>query len=83
MRRLLLFLVLVVACVAAVGYYRDWFKLSTASDGQSTNINVTVDKNKVKEDEERLVGKIRDQAGEISKKVHKGGDSKDQDDKPQ
>jgi hypothetical protein len=90
MKRFLLFLVLLAACVLAVGYYREWFKFSMTSGDQSTNINMTVDKDKLKEDEEKakenlgkLGGKIRDQAGELTKKHPKGEDSKAPEDKPQ
>jgi len=89
-KRFLLFIVLVAACVLVLGYYREWFKFSMTSGDQSTNINMTVDKEKVKEDEDKakenlgkLGGKIRDQAGELTKKNPKGEDAKNSDDKPQ
>jgi hypothetical protein len=69
-KRFLFVIVLLVAGVLALGYYREWFKFSSVSSDQSTDIHVTVDKNKVNEDEEKakeklkeLGGKIRDQTG--------------------
>jgi hypothetical protein len=68
MKRLIFVLVLVVVGVGCLGFYLGWFHLTTetTSDGKS-NITVTVDKDKIKDDEQ----KAKDKAKEI------GHDAKD------
>jgi hypothetical protein len=90
MRRLLLLIVLLAAGVLVVGYYREWFKFSMSGTDSSTSINVTMDKEKIKEDEqkarenlENVGGKIRDQARDLSKKPQKESTTKDQNNTPQ
>jgi len=46
-------LVLLVACVVGLGFYLGWFLLSADSEGQKTNITITVDQDKIREDEEK------------------------------
>jgi hypothetical protein len=87
MRGLLVVLVLVIAGVIAVGYYRDWFKVGAANDGKAVNVNVTVDKEKIKEDEQKakqklkeVGGQIKEKTGEIIGGAKKGADEKKPDD---
>jgi hypothetical protein len=51
MRKLLIFLLVLVVAVAALGYYRGWFQVSTAQgpEGKTEN-KVVVDPAKVKSD---------------------------------
>jgi hypothetical protein len=69
MRGLLVVLVLVVIGVVAVGYYRDWFKVGAANDNKAVNVNVTVDKAKIKEDEEKAKQKLKEVGGRIKEKT--------------
>jgi hypothetical protein len=69
MRRLLIVLVLVVVGVIAVGYYRDWFKVGAVNDSKAVNVNVMVDKEKVKEDEEKAKQKLKEVGGQIKAKT--------------
>ncbi|HKQ47157.1 MAG TPA: hypothetical protein VJZ71_03695 [Phycisphaerae bacterium] len=51
-------------CVAALGYYRGWFTLSShGRDGESNKVgvNLTVDPDKVKDD----VGRVNQKANEL------------------
>jgi hypothetical protein len=89
MRRLLAPLVLLIIGVAILGYYRDWFTFKTGSDDKKIDINVTVDKDKVKEDEVRakeklkeLGGQIKEETEKLSDKVKKGAGGKKTDDPP-
>ena len=70
---------LLVIAIAVVGYYRDWFTIARTNDDQKTNIQVTVDKAKIKEDEQRAKEKIqkvgsqiKEEAGKFSEKVKEG-----------
>jgi hypothetical protein len=69
MRGLLVVLVLVIVGVIAVGYYRDWFKVGGASDSKAVNVNVTVDKEKIKEDEQKAKQKLKEVGGQIKEKT--------------
>jgi len=66
MKRLFFLLVLVAAAVVAVGFYQGWFSVvtSTTPDGKQ-NINLTVDKDKIKSDE----AKLKDGAKEVKDKA--------------
>jgi predicted negative regulator of RcsB-dependent stress response len=60
MKRLLIVFLLVVAGVVGLGFYLGWFQLSTISTDQKTNISITVDQNKMREDEEKAKEKVQD-----------------------
>jgi len=76
MNRLFGFLILLVICVAAIGFYRGWFTVSSGSpDAASHNvdINLSVDTDKVKADAEtvqekavELTGQAKDGANELA-----------------
>jgi hypothetical protein len=57
-RRLFLLLVIVVVVIAGAGFYRGWFGLTTGGDEQHPNVQLTVNKDKVKEDEQRAAAAI-------------------------
>jgi len=89
MKRLLAVCLLLVIAVGVFGYFRDWFTFATSSDDQKVNIHVTVDKEKVKEDEQRakekiqkLGGQIKEGAGKLSEKVKEGTSGKKTDESP-
>ena len=42
-------LVLAVA-VAVIGYFRNWYTVTRVTEEQKTNINVTIDRQRIKED---------------------------------
>jgi uncharacterized protein HemX len=71
MKRLLFVLVVLVAGVAALGYYRGWFTVST--DGKE-EVDIKVNREKLKEDEDKAKAKleglkdqIKDKADELKK----------------
>jgi beta-lactam-binding protein with PASTA domain len=77
MRRLLFVLVVLLAGVAVLGYYRGWFTVSDSA--------VTLDKEKLKEDEEKakaklegLKSQVQGQADELKKEAtaKAGGDGR-------
>jgi uncharacterized lipoprotein YehR (DUF1307 family) len=90
MTRLLVLCLLLVIAIAVVGYYRDWFTVAGTNDDQKVNIQVTVDKDKVREDEQRakeklqkLGSQIKEGAGKFSEKVKEGTTGKKTDEPPQ
>ena len=60
MKKLILLIVLVAAALSTTGYYRGWFQVAseTGTDNK-TNITVTVDKNKIHEDEALAKDKVQ------------------------
>lgn len=60
-------LVIVLAVIAVgVGFYRGWFALSSSRyvEGHKTNVNLTVDEDKMKQDGEKLKEKTRELTGQ-------------------
>jgi cell division protein FtsB len=66
MRRLLFVLVVVVAGVAALGYYRGWFTVSTVGKQE---VDLKMDNEKLKEDEAKAKAKLEGLKGQIQDKV--------------
>ena len=60
MARMLLALVLIVAVVAGLGFYKGWFHFSSGSDGKNAHVTVSVDKDQIQEDKDKAVDKVQD-----------------------
>jgi hypothetical protein len=59
MTRFLGALVIIVAIIACIGLYLGWFKFGSDNSDGKTHITITVDKDKIKEDEKTAVEKIK------------------------
>jgi hypothetical protein len=57
MRRTIVIIILVVACV---GYFRGWFHVSSDTTGDKSNVTLTVDKNKIQDDKKAADEKAHD-----------------------
>jgi hypothetical protein len=68
MKGLLTVLVLLALVICGVGFYRGWFEFSTGKSEDKTTISVTVDKNKIKEDEEKAKDKMQDLGRQVKDK---------------
>jgi hypothetical protein len=74
MNRFVFAVVILLLIVGAVGYFQGWFTVSEQGDDHRTRIGVTVDKDKINEDEE----KAKNKAAELEKKLkEKAGEVKD------
>ena len=65
MRRLLVVLFLIAACVVGFGFYRGWFAMSSPKSpagNNEVNINLSTDKDKIKQD----VQTVKDKASELT-----------------
>jgi hypothetical protein len=69
MARFVSFLLLVVLVIAVVGWYRGWFYAQSDSDRHATDITVTVDKQKIREDEQSADQAAHNLAQEVKNKV--------------
>jgi hypothetical protein len=73
MNKLFAFLVVLVICVVAVGFYRSWFTLSSPSpnaESHKVNINLTVDPDKVKADAETVKEKATELTGQATEEAN-------------
>ena len=59
MKALLFVFVLLLAGIAGVGLYRGWFRLSTDNTDHKPSATITVDKDKIQEDEQRAKEKVQ------------------------
>jgi len=65
MRGFLVVLVLLVVGTVGVGFYRGWFQLSTGSTAGKSNATITVDREKIQADQD----KVKKQAQDVAKNV--------------
>jgi hypothetical protein len=80
MRRFLIGLLVVLVVLAvgagALGYSRGWFTVSTSDKDKTIPIDVTVDREKVKEDAERAKAKVKEVTGQDKGKAGEPGTNK-------
>lgn len=60
MRKFLGTLVILAAIVVGVGFYRGWFDVSTDDQSSETNVELKIDKDKIKQDAEAASEKARE-----------------------
>lgn len=53
MKRLLVLVVIILACGVGLGFYRGWFNLSTDGSDHTADVTISVDRDKIRGDEER------------------------------
>ena len=59
MKRLMI-LVVVVACIAGLGFCRGWFHVGSDANDDKRSVTFTADPNKIKADEKQVVEKVKD-----------------------
>jgi hypothetical protein len=69
MGRFLAVIGVILVCVICLGLYMQWFTVSTSSGENKTNVEITVDKQKIKEDEEKAKQKANEIKDDIKQKV--------------
>lgn len=69
MKRIFVFLVLIVIGLVGFGFYHGWFQVSSNSSGGKTHIGITVDKNKIEEDEKKALEKVKEVGSEVKDKA--------------
>jgi hypothetical protein len=78
MRRLLFVIVLIGACVVALGFYQGWFRIRSDNTDGKSNVTLSMDKDKIKEDEKKAQEKVEDVGNKIKGKIA-GPDEKSMD----
>ena len=79
MRSLIKVLVVLLICLAGIGFYRGWFSFSKPNadtEGNKVNVNMSVDKGKMKSDVKRAEEKIKEEVKEIKGKVKANEEAK-------
>jgi hypothetical protein len=70
MKSIFKLLIILVICLAGIGFYRGWFSFSnTGSNEQKEEINVSVDKGKIREDVRKAKNKVGEEVKEVVGKV--------------
>lgn len=72
MRSLIKLFALLVICFVGVGFFLGWFNLSRSTPdtkGDKVNVNVSVDKAKMKSDVKKAKEKVKEEVREIEGKV--------------
>jgi hypothetical protein len=74
MRWLLKVLVVLVICVAAIGFYRGWFSLSSSRPGPqgekvNVDVHVSMDKGKMKSDVQKAEGQVKKAGGQVKEEI--------------
>jgi len=64
MRSLLLILILIVIVGLSVGLYRGWFNVSTSSDAATSNVRLSIDKDKIEADKDSMVDTVQGRGAE-------------------
>jgi len=84
MNRLLVVFLLLVVGVVALGIYQGWFTFSSNNSDDKANINIKVDKDKIKEDEKKAVKEVQDLGHKAKDKAETAaGESKDKANPPE
>jgi hypothetical protein len=69
MTKLLGAIALILICVGLLGYFMGWFNFSSSSTDQKSTISVTVDKEKVKQSEEKAKESLHSAEQKIKEEV--------------
>lgn len=60
MKTVLAVVVLLVVFIGILGFYRGWFGVSTDNSDQKPSATITVDQNKIQEDEDKAKDKVQE-----------------------
>jgi hypothetical protein len=77
MRKLIGTIALGLVIVGAIGWSRGWFSLVTSNEGQQTQIELTIDKERLKQDTERVKEEVQELTGRVRSSGATGEESGD------
>ena len=61
----------VALAVAVLGFYLGWFHVSTNQANDQTNISITVDKDKIRQDEQKAKETVQDVGHQVKERIGK------------
>ena len=75
MKRSITFVLVLIICLAAVGFYRGWFTLSSKPEAGSNkvDVNLTMDRDKFEQDAEKVKEKTTEFVGKVKQTVAEPG----------
>ena len=65
MRGFLVVLLLLVVGTVGLGFYRGWFQLSTGGTAGKSNATITVDRDKMQADQDKLKKQVQDVTNKV------------------
>ncbi len=74
MKRLLVLVLIIFACLAALGFYRGWFNLSTDGSEHSADVKIGVNRDKIQGDEDKVKNAVHELGHKQSGKTDQGSD---------
>jgi hypothetical protein len=74
MNRFLVALLLLVVGAIGLGFYLGWFRLSTNRTDQKTNITITIDQDKIREDEKKAKDKVQEAGQKVKTRTGDGAE---------
>jgi hypothetical protein len=67
--RLLVLVLIIVACIAGLGLYRGWFHLTTDGSEHNADMTISVDRDKIRGDEEKVEKSARNLESKTTEKI--------------
>ena len=74
MKRLLFVVILLLVGIVGVGFYRGWFGLSTNNTDHTSSATITVNQDKIRQDETKAKEKVQDLEQKAKEKTGVGAD---------
>ena len=72
MRRLFTAIIVILLIIVAVGFYRGWFECSSESRDQKTHLVLTIDKDRIREDQDRAMENWQELVDSVRGKTDSG-----------
>jgi hypothetical protein len=69
MRKLIIPFLVVGVAIVGIGFYQGWFQLESDNAKGKSNVTLSVDKDKIKEDSKAAVSKVEDVGHQIKDKI--------------
>ena len=82
MRGFLCLLLLLAVGIGGVGLYRGWFQVSTQKTEDKSTVSISMDQNKIKEDEGKVKDRLQDLGHQVKDKTTEKTSGKDQESQP-
>ena len=67
--KILLIVLAVVVVVGVLGFYQGWFNFSSSDDKGQANVKVSVDKDKIEADKDKVVDTVQDLGHKAADKI--------------
>ncbi len=65
MKRFLIFLAVVVVCIAGVGFYRGWFQVTSEAANDQHNVTFSADATKIRADEKKVTQRVKNLGNQV------------------